>query len=314
MKLADSIHRFNSFDFVEWELKEISRRKIKCSFFLDDDYPFRLRQIPVCPILIYYKGTAKISPPRIISIVGTRKISSYGRAFVKELIGDISSHDVSIVSGMAYGVDILAHKEALANDLPTIGVLAHGLDRIYPALHLRVAEQMLQSGALITEYPTKTNPDRENFPKRNRIVAGLSDLVLVVESAERGGSLITAELANQYNREVMALPGNIQNTHSKGCNFLIKKNKAHLIDSAEDLIELLNWDLEFKPGRQKTLFVEFEPEEEEVFNRIKEAEEIGVDQLLAQCTLGLSQLAAVLLNLELKNCISSLPGKRYRIQ
>ncbi|MBR9860947.1 DNA-protecting protein DprA [bacterium] len=314
LKLAKSIVQFKDFERVEQEIVEIENRRIQTRFFLDKDYPFRLKQIQDCPILLYKKGNGKVSSPKTIAIVGTRKITEYGRQFLKQFIQDIEGLNVTVFSGMAYGVDVLAHKECLKRNIPTVAVMAHGLDRVYPSLHLRIAEQMMrENGALITEYLTDTVPDRENFPKRNRIVAGLVDAVIVIESARKGGSLITAELANQYNREVLAVPGNVNSERSTGCNFLIKKNKAHLLESAADLIELMNWDVQFVQGKQQSLFVDLTDNEQAVVSCIRQFEEIGIDQLIANLDFTLSTLANTLLSLELKNCISSLPGKRYKL-
>ena len=312
-KVASNIKGFSDFSAAESEVKFIQEHNIKTTFFLDKDYPYRLRNIPDCPILLYSRGDISFSPERIIAIVGTRKITEYGRQFVKRIVEDLKPYNPTIVSGMAYGVDILAHKECLKNDVPTIGVVAHGLDRLYPDLHKKVASEMIQKqGAELTEYSSGTRPNRENFPMRNRIVAGLVDAVIVVESARKGGSLITAELANQYNRDVLALPGDFGRDSSAGCNSLIKNHKANLIEGAEDVVQLLNWDILQESKNQPKLFVELSSNEEIVLNILKAAGSVGIDSLSSQLKMSPSLLAVILLELEMKNCIISLPGKRYQ--
>ena len=218
-------------NLAQHELSFIEKHNINALTYLEDNFPKRLIQCEDGPLVIFSNGEFNFNSQKVISIVGTRNATDYGKEFCENLIFDLMPHKPLIVSGLAFGVDICAHKSAIKNNLPTIGVLAHGLDRIYPAIHTSTAKQMLENGGLVTEFRSGTNPDRENFPKRNRIIAGLSDLTIVIESSKKGGSLITADLANSYNRDVFALPGRINDTQSEGCNALIKQNKAHLIQS-----------------------------------------------------------------------------------
>ncbi|NNJ56157.1 MAG: DNA-protecting protein DprA [Bacteroidia bacterium] len=311
--IARNVKAFNDFSQAEKEVEFIEKNNIKPLFFLDRDYPVRLKNIPDCPILLYTKGEANLSPQKCIAIVGTRKMTEYGKQFTRQLVEDLVPHDVTVVSGLAYGVDIWAHKECLKNNVKTLGVVAHGLDRLYPALHAKIAKDMIaKEGAIVTEFISGTIPDRENFPKRNRIVAGMVDAVIVIESAKKGGSLITAELANQYNRDVMAVPGNVGNTYSEGCNYLIKNHKANVIESANDLVRLMNWDVVIEKKSQSRLFVELNDNEEVLMGLIRQSGEIGVDQLMANSGFSSSTLAVTLLELEMKNCLTTLPGKRYQ--
>ena len=311
--LAGNIRSFTDFSVAEREVEFIRKNKVKPVFFLDKEYPFRLKNIPDCPILLYTKGNENLSPDKAIAIVGTRKMTEYGKQFVTKLVEDLVPHNVTVVSGLAYGVDIWAHKQCVKHGVDTYGVVAHGLDKIYPSIHTQVAKDMVNSnGAILTEYTSGTNPDREHFPMRNRIVAGMVDAVVVVESAASGGSLITAELANQYNRDVLAVPGNIGEKYSAGCNYLIKNHKAGIIESVTDLVKLLNWDVNIKKQTQGQLFIELTEDEQVLVDLIRESKELGVDQLMANSGFTSSKLAMNLLELEMKNCITSLPGKRYQ--
>ena len=311
--IAQNITGFKDFSIAEKEVEFIEKKKVRPLFFLDKEYPYRLKNIPDCPILLYVRGDVNLSPEKSVAIVGTRKITEYGKQFINKLVEDLVPHNATVISGLAYGVDVHAHKQCVKNKVNTFGVVAHGLDKLYPALHTQIAKEMIiQGGAVITEFTSGTKPDRENFPKRNRIVAGLVDAVIVVESALKGGSLITAELANQYNRDVMALPGNIGNEFSQGCNYLIKHNKAHVIESADDLVKLLNWDVKIEKQSQRRLFLELSNEEQTLMDMIRQNGEMGVDQLMANSGFNSSTLAMTLLELEMKNCITTLPGKRYQ--
>ncbi|MFN3316757.1 MAG: DNA-processing protein DprA, partial [Raineya sp.] len=230
---------------AEEELKEAEKNNIKLHFFNSPHYPVRLKQIDDAPILLYQKGEASLNQEKHLAVVGTRQATHYGRKFIEELLLELKDYKPLIISGMAYGIDIIAHREALKNQLCTIGVLANGLDSVYPSVHQITAEQILaEGGALLSESPIGTKPDAPRFPARNRITAALADIVLVVESMKKGGAMITAQYANDYNREVGALPGNIGINTSEGCNLLIKKHQAHLITSAEDIAYLMNWEKE----------------------------------------------------------------------
>ena len=311
--IASNITGFRDFGRAEEEADFISINNISYQFFLDKEYPFRLKNIPDCLIMIYKRGNADLSPERCIAIVGSRKVTEYGRSFISSFIEDLVPYSPTIISGLAYGVDVCAHKQSLKNRMSTVGVLAHGLERIYPEVHTNVARDMVNSnGAILTEYLSGTKPNRENFPMRNRIVAGMVDAVIVVESAAKGGSLITAELANQYNRDILAVPSDYGKKYSAGCNYLIKSHKAHLLENAEDLFKLLNWDLVSKKTNQKSLFIELSENEQKVIDVFDKSKEVGVDTLISSCGLSRSELAVALLELEMKNCIISHPGKRYQ--
>ncbi|MDR0844771.1 MAG: DNA-processing protein DprA, partial [Tannerella sp.] len=246
---------------AEKELAFVDKNKIRLYSILENDYPTRLRECQDAPVVFYYKGKADLNAPRILSIVGTRSATDYGRELTASLTNGLAGifPDLLIISGLAYGIDVCAHRGALKNGLPTVGVLAHGLDRLYPAAHRNTAAEMLKQGGLLTDFPSETNPDRENFLRRNRLVAGLSDATIVIESAEKGGSLVTADIAFSYGRDVYTFPGRVYDEHSKGCNRLIQMNKAGLISSAQDLISSLCWDTESRknvPKQEKLPFLE----------------------------------------------------------
>jgi len=297
---------------AEAELDFINKNNIKATSFLDEDYPERLKHCIDGPILLFQKGNINLKEKRIISIVGTRKITNYGKSFLKEFIKDIKKYDPIIISGLAYGIDIYAHQLAMENNLQTIAVLAHGLDNVYPKIHKKEATKMLENGGLFSEFWSDTNPDRENFVKRNRIVAGLSEATIVVESAEKGGSLITADIANSYNRDVFAVPGRVTDIYSKGCNQLIKSNKAAMITSVKDLEYILNWKTEKKPKAiQKQLFVDLDEQEQNIYDYLIKSGKQNLDAIALDCKYPIYKTATVLLNLELKGVAKPLPGKIF---
>ncbi len=301
---------------AEKELQFIRKHKVQALFFADEDYPGRLNQCPDAPALIYYKGEASLNKGRFLAIVGTRSATTYGLDLTQALVEGLKDAGVIIVSGLAYGIDICAHENALKYGLPTIGVTAHGLDKMYPYPHRSVAGKMTLLGGILTEYPSGTNPDRENFPSRNRIVAGMCDAVVVVEAGIKGGALITAGLAQGYNRDVFAFPGRVNDVFSEGCNACIRENKAGLITSAADLMWMMGWMDEKQvtvSARQTALFVELSTEEEQVVKMLREQQDAGIDALAALAGLSFSSLANALLQLELKGLVSLLPGKRYRL-
>ena len=229
---------------AEQEYNFIQKHGIEIVWIEDKGYPLRLKNCDDAPILLYYKGSARLNFPRVISIVGARNATPYGTKICEDFIQHLKDYDVQIVSGLAYGIDSLAHKDALKYHIPTIGVLGHGLDRIYPSAHRELASRMLKNGGLLTEFPTGTNPESQNFPMRNRIIAGLADVTVVIEASQKSDALITAEIANTYNRDVCAFPGAIDQRYSAGCNYLIKTHRAHLIRHAADLAHLMNWNKE----------------------------------------------------------------------
>ena len=299
---------------AEEEIRFIENNNIMPFFYLDKNYPKRLLQCEDGPIVIYSKGNVNFNNEKVVSIVGTRKATEYGKEFCDKIVADLVPHQPLIVSGLAYGIDVCSHKAALKNKLQTAAVLAHGLDRVYPSQHSSVAKNMLENGGLITDYKSRTNPDRENFPKRNRIVAGLSDLTIVVESSKKGGSLITAYLANDYNRDVFALPGRLSDSQSEGCNHLIKINKAALIQSVKDIEYLMGWEVEKKDfSNQQKLFVELSEEQKILTNVLAQKEKLPIDDIALQAKLPMSKTASLLLELEFNGVVKSLPGKMYKL-
>ncbi len=312
---ASSIVAFRDFKRAEEEVNYIEKNKIKPLFYASPDYPYRLRSIIDCPVLIYQIGEVDLNAEKIIGIVGTRTPTDYGKHFCEQLLEDLNGTGCIVISGMAYGIDICAHKAALKFHLPTVGILAHGLDRLYPAVHQKYVNSMLlNNGGLVTEFISNTNPDRENFPRRNRIVAGLCDAVIVVETALRGGSMITAELAWQYDRNLLALPGRIGDEKSAGCNFLIKTNKAEMIENSLDLVKSLGWDIASKlPIAQRSLPIDLNTEESMIWTFLKAKNIMAIDEIVILSSLSSSRVALTLLDLEFKGFIKSLPGKRFQL-
>ena len=300
---------------AEEEIKFMGENKITPLFYLDKDYPKRLLHCEDGPIMLYYKGNADLNASKMVSVVGTRNATNYGKQICETLITDLAQHNATIVSGLAYGIDIAAHKNAIKNNLPTICVLAHDLNRMYPQEHKSTAEKMLELGGWLTDKRSNSDFHPSNFPTRNRIVAGISDATIVVESKEKGGSLITAEFANSYNRDVFAFPGRIGDVYSEGCNAIIKQNKAALIQSAADIIYLLGWEEKKKKNapHQKQLFIELNKDEKILVDVIKEKEAITIDDLCLVCQLPMSKVSAMLLTLEFSGVVKSLPGKIYRM-
>jgi DNA processing protein len=317
--LAAEIKRPEALKRAERELSFIEKNKVSCFFITDKDYPSRLRDCPDSPLLIYFKGKCDLNAQRIISIVGTRKPSDYGRELTEKLIGELSSlfPDTLIVSGLAYGIDIASHQSALRRQLPTVGVLAHGLDRIYPPVHRATAIEMLDNGGLLTEFPSETKPDKPNFVKRNRIIAGLSNATIVVESGDKGGSLITAEIAYSYGREVFAFPGRTTDSNSKGCNRIIRTNKASLITCAADLILSMCWDAPDKTSAptvvQTELFLSENEDSNKVLALLREKREMHVNQLSVELNLPVYKLSEILFDLEMNGHVKAVPGSTYKL-
>lgn len=303
---------------AEKELSFVEKNHITCYYLTDENYPKRLKECPDSPVLFYFKGNTCLDSACIISIVGTRNATEYGRELTETLIKDLALQipDLLIVSGLAYGIDICAHKNALVHQLPTVAVLAHGLDRIYPPVHRNIAVEMIQHGGLLTDFPSGTQPDKANFIKRNRIVAGLADATIVVESADKGGSLITADIAFSYGRDVLSFPGRVNDPQSKGCNTLIRQNKAALITSASDLINALCWNIspqtQAAPLQQELFFSE-NNETRKITEIIRDRNEIHIDQLALTANMPVHQLTTLLLELEMNGEIKALPGNIYRL-
>jgi len=308
----DDNHLFKS---AEKEINYCDKNSIQILSISNNNYPKRLKHCSDAPIILYYRGNVNLNNPKIVSVVGTRAATSYGKEICSSIIEELSTHNALIISGLAYGIDVHAHNAALKNNLSTIGVLAHGLDRIYPKDHTSIANQMIEQGGLLTENRIGTNPDRENFPKRNRIVAGMSDTTIVIESAIRGGSMITAHIANNYNRDVFAVPGKISDKQSEGCNHLIKTNKAHLLQSTKDLSYLLGWDIKINKPKtiQKQIFVDLTPEQEKIMAMLIEKENISIDEVAVKTELPMSIISTQLLLLEFKGMVKQLPGKKYEV-
>lgn len=297
------------------EVEFIVRYKVNPVFYTSPAYPERLKHCADSPVLLYTLGNADLNAPRIVSIVGTRRATEYGKEICRKLVNGLSEMGIMVVSGLAYGIDTCAHKSALDEGLPTVGVLAHGLDRVYPSLNKILAERMLECGGLVTEFPSGTNPDRENFPRRNRVIAGLADATIVIEAGVKGGALITADLANSYNRDVFAVPGRIGDPVSEGCNNLIKTNRAALVQSAKDVRYIMGWD-EKNPkasATQTRLFVQLDSDQEAIVQIFNENGDCSLDKLCLTSGMQTSKVAAALLALEFEGMIKSLPGKMYRL-
>ena len=283
-------------------------------FFTEKEYPRRLKQCPDAPLLLYAKGEINWNPEKVVSIVGTRHASAYGKQLTEELVEGLKASGATIVSGMAYGIDVAAHAAALHNDLPTIGVLGHGLHTIYPAVHRKIAQEMLAKGGLVSEFAPGLKPEPAYFPMRNRIVAGLADATVVIESGVKGGSLITATMANDYNRDVFAFPGDVNKPFSVGCLRLIQQHKAHLLTNAQDFLKAMNWeDSTAKKAIQRNLFVELTTNEIQLVEVLKDKTEAAVDTLGYLTSLSPGAVSALLLNLEFKGVVKALPGKRYAL-
>ncbi len=303
----DALHR------AEEEIKFIKKENITPLFFTDPDFPQRLKECADSPVMLYTKGNMNLNAERIVSIVGSRRSTSYGKKICEQLVEVFASYNTLILSGLAYGIDICAHRASIKNNLSTVGVLAHGLDNLYPSEHYNTAEKMTENGGLATEFMSHTKMNPEYFPRRNRIVAGMADATIVIEATVKSGALITAEIANSYDRDVFAVPGRLDDASSEGCNLLIKANKAMLMQSAEDVIRVMNWDVESKKPKQtqQELFAHLSGDEETLVNILKQKEKAHVDDISQVSGLAMSRIAVLLLNLEFSGVIKSLPGKIY---
>ncbi len=295
------------------EYSFISENNIKCSLFTDTDYPTNLKHCVDGPILLFSRGNIQLEDQRLISIVGTRNMTGYGRKFCEKFIEEIAPVNPVIVSGFAYGVDICVQKEAFNNGLQTIGCLAHGLNQIYPRVHTKYVEDIEENGGFVSEFWSTSRPERENFLKRNRIIAGMSMATVVIESAEKGGSLVTADLAQGYNRDVFAVPGRAEDLYSRGCNNLIKQQKAHLITCAADLVYLLNWELEPHQPKvvQSKMFVELEAMEKRIYDYLTNDGKQQLDSIAISCDMPVFKVSSTLLGMEMKGVIRPLPGKIF---
>lgn len=296
------------------ELRYIEDNNVEYCYFQDSNFPEKLRHCLDAPILLFQRGNIDLANKKIISIVGTRKITSYGNVFCQKLIEELAPLNPIIVSGLAYGVDICAHKAAIENNLQTIACLAHGLNQIYPKDHQKYIKNIEKNGGVFTEFWSSDKFDKTNFLKRNRVIAGLSEATIVIESAEKGGSLVTADIAHSYNREVFALPGRATDLQSKGCNNLIKQQKAQVLTNAADIIYQLGWELKVdNQPRQAQLFVELDDDEMIIFKFLKEKEKELLDIIALECSLPVFKVATLLMNMELKGVIRPLPGKLFQL-
>lgn len=301
------------FEKATAEMQFIEHEGVRVLYFTDEAYPERLKHCIDGPVLLFGNGNFDFRNRKLISIVGTRQITAYGTEFCKKLLEDLSFYNPIIVSGLAYGVDIVAHQTAMELQLQTIGVLAHGLNQIYPKSHKKFVAKMEQNGGFLTEFWSSSSPEKENFVKRNRIVAGMSEATIVIESAEKGGSLITANLANDYNRDVFAVPGRTTDKYSQGCNELIKTQRAQLITSAADLIYSLNWQLEEEKPKtiQKQLFVSLDAEEQKIYDFLLQNGKQLLDIIALECEYPIFRVSSTLINMELKGVVRPLPGKLF---
>lgn len=300
---------------AETELRFTEKHGIRTIFFTDPDYPTRLKNCEDAPMMLFYQGTAKLDAAKIVAVVGTRKNTDYGLRVTEALVEELrGQEDILLVSGLAFGIDAIAHRKCVQVGVPTVGVVAHGLDRIYPAANKALARDMLACGGVLTEFPSDTNPDRSNFPLRNRIVAGLSDVTVIVESDEKGGAMITAYVAASYNREVAAFPGRTIDSKSGGPNKLIRKNIATLITCGQDLADLMAWT-GAKPSvkQQQQLFNQLSTEEQQIAGALQGSEGTHADDLMLQTGLSTAQVGALLLQMEMMGMVKALPGKRFRL-
>ncbi len=312
---AETIANQDVFEKAEKEVIFIRKHGITTLFYTDKEYPLRLKNCDDSPILLFTRGNIELNPARSVAIVGTRNATSYGKNITEQLVADLSRYDVTVMSGLAYGIDIFAHRACLKHNTPTIGVLAHGLNRMYPQEHRATAEKMLKNGGVITEFATTTKFAATNFPARNRIVAGMSDAVIIIESAIKGGSLITADIANGYNREVFAVPGKANEKYSQGCNEYIRLNRAALAENAEHIAELMGWNESNKEKSKKQfqLFRELNADEKTLVDILKEKGKTDIDTLTLQTGLPVHKISTTLLNLEFDGMLKALPGKMFEL-
>jgi len=315
---AAAIKKFSEFNLAEDEIRSMESLGVIPLFLTDPGYPKRLLNCYDPPTLLFFKGNADLNASRVIAVIGTRHLTDYGKQVTERLIEDLTPYQVTVISGLAFGIDYIAHRSALRNQLPTVGVLAHGLDQVYPYRHSGLAKEMIeQGGGLLTEFRNRIPPDRHHFPSRNRIVAGMSDAVVVIETDKKGGSMITADLANGYNRDVFAIPGKIDDARSSGCHELIRTQRAQLLTSAEELASAMGW-LESKESKsrrtiQQELFIELTEDEKIIVSLLKEAGTIHIDDISLHSRLPGGVMARAMLNLEIQHVIVSLPGKLYRL-
>jgi len=313
-RIVDNIVSEDHFKEAEKEMKFMEKNQIKALSYLDPDYPQRCLHYEDAPLILYYKGNVDLNFSRTVSIVGTRKPTQYGKSNCEKIVDGLKSYSPLIISGLAYGIDSTAHRKSVECNIPNIGVLGHGMDRIYPAANRKLSNKMLENGGLLTEFMSGVGPEREHFPMRNRIIAAMSDVVIVVESAKKGGSIITALFANNYNKDVFAIPGRTDDEYSEGCNDLIKQNKAHLLQSVADIAYIMRWEEEVdRSPIQATLLLDLEAEEQMIYDLLKEEKSLHIDMISQKLKVPQSKLSNHLLTMEFKGIIKSLPGKRYEL-
>ena len=308
-ELQDAVHR----EAAESEYAYMKRKNIAYTYFLDPNYPNYLKHCIDSPVLLFKRGNINLEGRKVISVVGTRNITSYGTTFCERFIEEIAPLNPVIVSGFAYGIDICVQRAAIKHGLQTIGCLAHGLNQIYPKVHAKYLDDVEKNGGFFTEFWSNSNPDRENFLKRNRVIAGMAEATIVVESAEKGGSLVTADIANSYNRDVFAVPGRTEDKYSLGCNNLIKQQKAHMLTAAADLIYMLGWHVEEKKSSpvQKQLFVEMDAAEQTIYGYLQQQGKQLLDSIALDCQMPVFKVSSTLLNMEMKGVVRPLPGKLF---
>jgi DNA processing protein len=318
-KIGDKIiasikeNKIHAYSLAEEQLKIAEKNNSRILSYLSPEYPSRLKNIIDSPLVLFSKGNANYENAKVLAIVGTRNATDYGKNFVRSLLEDIKDYNPLIISGLAYGIDISAHRFAMQYGVQTVGVMASGLQTVYPSAHKNIAEKMTENGGLLTEYIFGTKPDAPRFPDRNRIIAGLSDAVLVVEAKERGGALITSDLAAGYDREVLAVPGSVFSKTSQGCNNLIKAHKATMVTCAEDLVKALNWDLEVSESKDDFDWSAFSDDERAIIQLLREKDAVIIDDISVLTQIPVNQTAALLLGLEFKNVVRNLPGKKYKL-
>lgn len=312
--IANAVHSKEVIRRAEQEILFIRQFHIRPLFYLDPGYPEKLRHCEDSPLMVYFRGNADLGQKRILSVVGTRKPTEYGKVMCEQIVQGLAEQGVMVVSGLAYGVDTIAHRVAIASGLPTVAVLAHGLDQIYPYVNRPLAERMISRGGVLTEFMSGTRLNRDYFPRRNRIIAGMADATLVIESDLKGGALITADIANSYSRDVFALPGRATDPKSAGCNLLIRQNKAALVQSAEDVCFMMSWDQALHPVQlQHKLFTEMNEEEKKIYLLLEQRKEADIDEVYLLSGMTASRVAAILLKLEFEGLVRCLPGKRFRV-
>lgn len=317
-KTIDAILAFQDFEQAEKIYTHAEKNKINLIFYTDEAYPKRLKEIHHSPFILYFQGNTDLNASRMISIVGTRKASQFGKEFTAQLIKKLTPYQVTVISGLAYGIDISAHQACLHHNTPTIGVMANGSDMIYPSAHHHTAQQMMTNGGVLTEYPYGTPPDQARFPARNRIIAGMADATIVIEANKKGGALITANFAADFNRDVFAVPGAIHSSLSIGCNNLIKQHKAHLLSDAKDIAYIMNWSEETSTSKKATPLFDFTSlstnETKIIQFLLEQNQSMLIDEISWSTELHINQTACTLLEMEMKDLVKSLPGNKYTLK